>query len=492
MTAVNPDLEGAIPHEVITFWGRMDELLQYGDVRQVNDHYETGLDSLSKELFTSKQGQPALRSWPALKQMRPYLKSAMTQRLYEAVFYRQLYTEKGVTADVRKASWEVYTSLFQDIYSSGLSLDLPNGWLWDIVDEFVYELQMNNTRRAPGVPESCWNVQAAMTKLEGIVKASDICDRIRDVKEERMPVFSVFDDEKSRCLHVRRVLGLFSLVALLRVNVLLGDYYAAMDIADRLQLHTVAAKIMKRVPAAHVSLFYHVGFAYLMLRRYADAADMFNEALAVRPEQRQYADALQQQSLSLLAMTSTLGGMPFDVNSFVDRSKKVQQEEDVLLMEQGDIDRLREVFMRTCPKFIPMGEVATGGAALTGLEGKEQQCRVFMREVQQRVGVLRLRGYLRLYQTVTTDKVALLLGCAPEEVDSQILCCKLKMRQLTHPEDEKEGTHPLRGEWMSHTNIDFTVSGNTVNVVRHNTEAVSPLITLYQRIQGLKPRGHGV
>ena len=62
-------------------------------------------------------------------------------------------------------------------------------------------------------------------------------------------------------------LGYFSLIGLLRLHTQLGDYHEALRSVANVQL---SKKVLAttRVPASQISLYYYVGFCYLMMRRY--------------------------------------------------------------------------------------------------------------------------------------------------------------------------------------------------------------------------------
>lgn len=62
-------------------------------------------------------------------------------------------------------------------------------------------------------------------------------------------------------------LGYFSLIGLLRLHTQLGDYHQALQSVANVQL---SKKVLAttRVPASQISLYYYVGFCYLMMRRY--------------------------------------------------------------------------------------------------------------------------------------------------------------------------------------------------------------------------------
>ena len=59
----------------------------------------------------------------------------------QEMFYRHLYANAKPTLQQRVESWDNYRELFGVILNSNLNMQLPNGWLWDMVDEFVYQFQ---------------------------------------------------------------------------------------------------------------------------------------------------------------------------------------------------------------------------------------------------------------------------------------------------------------------------------------------------------------
>merc|ERR1711939_1037437 len=73
------------------------------------------------------------------------------------------------------------------------------------------------------------------------------------------------------------MLGYFSIIGLLRVHCLLGDFSLALKTLDDIELSKKA--MFARVMAAHFTTYYYVGFSYMMMRRYADAMRMFSHIL---------------------------------------------------------------------------------------------------------------------------------------------------------------------------------------------------------------------
>lgn len=63
--------------------------------------------------------------------------------LYKELYYRHIYSKLVPTIEQRIESWLNYCDIFNLLLSvdSPLSLELPNQWLWDMIDEFIYQFQ---------------------------------------------------------------------------------------------------------------------------------------------------------------------------------------------------------------------------------------------------------------------------------------------------------------------------------------------------------------
>jgi len=76
--------------------------------------------------------------------------------------------------------------------------------------------------------------------------------------------------------NVLRTMGYFSLIGLLRVHCLLGEYETALKALGPIQPFKTGNLLTPKVAGANIALYYYTGFSYLMLQRYLDAARAFN------------------------------------------------------------------------------------------------------------------------------------------------------------------------------------------------------------------------
>ena len=70
-----------------------------------------------------------------------------------------------------------------------------------------------------------------------------------------------------------KMMGYFSLVGLLRLHCLLGDFHQAIKVLENVELNKKS--LYSRVPGCQITMYYYVGFAYMMMKRYADAIRTF-------------------------------------------------------------------------------------------------------------------------------------------------------------------------------------------------------------------------
>lgn len=73
--------------------------------------------------------------------------------------------------------------------------------------------------------------------------------------------------------NVLKVLGYYSMIGLLRIHCLLGDYHTGLKCLAPINLNQQGVYTI--VIGSHISTIYHYGFANLMLRRYFAILDLW-------------------------------------------------------------------------------------------------------------------------------------------------------------------------------------------------------------------------
>ncbi len=58
------------------------------------------------------------------------------------MYFRHLYARCQPDLAQRIESWDNYSQLFGVLLSANVNMQLPNIWLWDMIDEFIYQFQV--------------------------------------------------------------------------------------------------------------------------------------------------------------------------------------------------------------------------------------------------------------------------------------------------------------------------------------------------------------
>jgi len=406
--------------------------------------------------------------------------------LYEELYFRHVYSRtSSPSIEERVESWKAYCRLFDCVLNEGEregvggvgGLVLPNVWLWDMVDEFIYQfqsfcqfrgkLQAKSEKEIERLKElkdedDVWQKEKVEAYLEALQnKRKEKAEREQEeatLKEEEES-----DEKKVRRSNVLDTLGYFAIVGLARVQCLSGDYELSLKTFDALPDLQGGRSLHARIPGCHVSVNYHVGFAYFMLNRYKDAAKFFNrgishvERLQMNLRRRENGGGggkstgshspggriellrkKSEQMLSLLAIgipmscgsgSTSSGGV---MRSLDDHTRSVLREkygDKMAKMNNGETDAFADLFAFACPKFIATNEIikSTGSgeyAADPSLsynqEAYKKQLAVFVEEVQQRAPLPKLKSYLRLYTTISVQKLAHLMEVTEDELKKNL------------------------------------------------------------------------
>ena len=218
--------------------------------------------------------------------------------LYKELYFRHLYAKLGpnITLHQRIASWENYTSLFERVFSDDDDdnnldrLDLPVQWLWDMVDEFVYQYSDFARFRSKDLKKrslsdddmellkkssKVWDTMQVLSTLNRMVADSNVNSILLEDKRnpEGEALHSALNSEIG-IAHVQLVLGYFALVSMCRMHCSCGDYWTALKSIENLDFKGSNSEhfpFYMRVTSCYIALYYYMGFSMMMMRRYTDA-----------------------------------------------------------------------------------------------------------------------------------------------------------------------------------------------------------------------------
>jgi len=401
--------------------------------------------------------------------------------LYQELYYRHIYARVpgGPTIEHRMSSYFNYCKLFNIILSAETpaKLELPNQWLWEIIDEFIYQFQAFSHFRSKLQKKSeselellrdnskIWNVHCVLNVLHTLIDKSQINLQLEVYTKGGDPD-EVAGEFGRHPLY--KMLGYFSLIGLLRLHSLLGDYYQAVKVLENIELNKKS--MYSRVAACQITTYYYVGFAYMMMRRYADAIRTFTNILIYiqrsrslfqsKTYQNDQINKQTEQMYTLLSICLVLHPQRID-EAIQSTLREKNLAEKIGRMARGDLNEFQTCFSYACPKFLsPVPPPSEAVPANYHLEPTNQQLKVFLDEVQQQKQIGIIRSYLKLYKTMPVAKMASFNGMTEEEFSESLLCFKHKMMNRVWT----KGTSGLEGSFQSDSEVDFYIDKNMIHI----------------------------
>jgi translation initiation factor 3 subunit L len=446
-------------------------------VYEILSMYESSFAKITEKYFKAS-------SWPPVEAVAPYVDyDHVFCMLYKEMYYRHIFARLTPTLEQRCASWDNYCELFGVILQGNVNMQLPNLWLWEMVDEFIYQFQSFAQYRGKlalkspeevealrGAPQT-WNVLGVVNYLQALADTSGV---VRILEQERGGEvgFSAKEGYDYHTSNVLRVLGYFSLVGLARVHCLLGDYAGGLRALDPIDLDRPG--LFTKVAGAHVTTLYYVGFAYLMARRYTDAIRAFNAALvyiarhkAFHARAAGYEQILKkaEQMYALLAIAVALCPQHKLLEDGVKSALADKYAEKMVKMNGGDEGVYDELFSYACPKFItaavPDFESDARDGGSHSQEAYRLQLRMFLSEVRASALLPLVRSFLKLYTTIPVAKLAALMDYEEGALRQVLLALKRKATV----KEWRGGASALDGVWVPTGDVDFYIDGDMVHVV---------------------------
>jgi len=467
-------LPGYLVSEVVqNFIVYFHRMINERNVYEIQQIYDEGFNRLTEEYFMKCP-------WPEAEDIAPLVQGdKLFLTLYKELYFRHIYAKLKPTLEHRYQSYYNYCELFNYILDETRpsTLVLPNQWLWDIIDEFIYQFQSFCQYRAKIMNKSeeemlslkenvykVWNVHSVLNVLYCLVETSRI--------NEQLEVFANDDDPDTVAgdygiLPLYKMLGYFSLIGLLRLHSLLGDYYQAIKVLGNVDLNKNT--VYSRVPACQVTTYYYVGFAYMMMRRYEDAIRSFINVLlyvqrskqVIQTKSYQFEQIRKKvdQMYTLLCICLVL--CPQRIDESINQQLREKNGDKMLKMQKGDIAIFEESFSFACPKFIsPIPPNYDNPPSNSHLDPFSLQLRMFKVEVQQQSIIPVIRSYLKLYTTMSISKLASLSELDEGTLRTALLCFKHKQRNMVWT----KGSDALEGEFQSSPETDFYINNDMIHI----------------------------
>lgn len=498
-----PDAE-MIPDGAKSFVKSLHRLLQNGGSKNdvtvgANGKPRHELQALLEEQFHKLTDRYfKTTAWPSAENMAQFVdEDENTLTLYKELYFRHIYARLTPTLDDKFDSFQNYVDLFNlllGLDSADAAFELPTAWLWDCLDEFIYQFQTFHLFRnkvSQLTPdevamlkenEHMWSAQTVMQYLHALVRKAGI-DLTKKAAEQTE---AAADDDKAAVSPMFKTLGYFSLVGLLRVNALLCDYQTALKSLDPVDLRLHRSIFTAALPC-HVSLYYYMGLSYLMSRRFVDAIKVFsyfltyiarNKSLLSRSPQAEVLQKRVDQMFGLLSIAYVLSGAGgsgsgYDRDSgaasLLDESLYHEMRDHVddklERMKRGDAAAFEEVLSAAAPKFLTVSAPNYDAGVDVHTAALAMQLSLFLLEVKQRSHINELHSYLKLFTTLSLSKLAVFLNL--DEESTQALLLKLAHKNRSQ---RWTGGAPGDAQWQSSHEINFTLRDDTIYVHEQRTQ----------------------
>lgn len=323
----------------------------------------------------------------------------------------------------RLDAWHVYCSLFDLIASAEDTMTMLNTrWTFEILHEFVYQWQefaqfrgnvdKRSAEQIAMLKENAdaWNISTVMGYLTRLIRVS----RVEEILRARRSGA----EAPSAPSELHEQMGYFAMICQSRLECLLGDYHSALRCVSALDLESQSEAFRESL-MAQTSLFYHTGFCHLMLRRYGDAARIFSSLLSHvnrlskqggmqrEPHEDQIKKTAEKVlTLCAIALRCAPGqGLPADLaRQLLDAPGEKSRS-----LQSATEEAVRDAFCKAAPKFVaaaaPDYEAAQGGGSHLE-QVQKRQLSGFQREMKRQGRWPQLRSILRLYTSITVDKLA--------------------------------------------------------------------------------------
>lgn len=306
-----------------------------------------------------------------------------------------------------------------------------------------------------------WGCYSVLNVLYSLIQRSNIVEQQAASRRNEDPAL-VAGEYGSKNLY--RMLGYFSIIGLLRVHCLLGDFSLALKTLDDIELNKKA--MFARVMAAHFTTYYYVGFSYMMMRRYADAIRMFSHILVYVSRTKnfqknaQYDNITKKNDQMLALIAICVAFQPTRLDDTIHTALREKYGDQLLKLQRGGPESLpifEELFKAACPKFIsPVPP--NFDEPESNIDPMEHHLAIFMDEVKTNMWSPTVKSYLRLYTTMDLKKLAGFLDVESEELRSWLLVTKQRAKQLRWNE---RGL--LDGDLVNVSDLDYAMQGVSIS-----------------------------
>ena len=410
--------------------------------------------------------------------------------VYKELYFRHIYAVMEPTVDDRVDSYQTFIDLFNALLqltpqASGASapLELPTVWTWDIVDQFIDQYQSfhlfrhkTNALSEDDIAvlheqQNVWATQTVIRYLHALIRKANIDIHAPLSASATTTAASSSASSQSSAFYTQ--LGHFALFSLLRLHTLLCNYDTALHSLDPLDLRRHRPLFMTAVHC-HMSVYYHLAFAYFMLRRYSDAAKTCayflthmqrNKHLLTKHGGPEGALGKRIDAMyGILLMCHALTGESLDESFLNDIREKYELIGSRIA--RYDLAAYEETFNLVAPKFINVtapnyNVMAANTNAVAAL--RQHEWMLLSTDISQRLSLPPLIQTLQLFSSISLSKMTRFLKMTD---DDKLTAMLVLTKQLSRQYRWHEG--PLSsGRWVD-CGIGMAVNTDSNNNATNN------------------------
>jgi translation initiation factor 3 subunit L len=459
----------SIPEPVEQFITQFYKAYLDNNVYELHGCYESQFNKLTEQFYKTT-------TWPSPLDIAELVSNDQVFLvLYSEMYYRHIYARLAPSLEHRTGSYNNYCNLFNLLLNNEdgpVSFELPNKWLWDIIDEFIYQFNQfaiyksklitskGDSMELQYVQEhnEVWSSYSVLNALYSLISRSNIVEQLK-VNKQLGAVTDVNITGDFGALPLYRTLGYFSIIGLLRIHTLLGDFTLALQTMDHIELDKRA--FFTKIPGCHFTTYYYVGFCYLMLHRYSDAIKTFSHILLYISRTKnisrsgQY-DVVSKKTEQMYALLVILVGIcPTRLDDVLYQGIKEKFNDKYLKAIRGGEDSLpvyEELFKFASPRFI---SITNDGSR----DPLQHHLKIFMLKINSIVGIQSLKPYLSLYSKLEVSKLTKLLDINEKELSALLLTYKMNNKQWKWSSGSL-----LSGELVPVHDLDIVVEDGLVEV----------------------------
>ncbi|KAL4487148.1 hypothetical protein ABPG72_017867 [Tetrahymena utriculariae] len=423
----------------VLFVNELDKLMKEKNTDGLLVLYDVQFNKICSTVFKES-------AWPAPHEIELHQDKEIDidiTYLYSELCYRHALArlQNSFDAELVCKSWENYNDIFETVIHAQTEFSLPVPWIWDIIDEYIYQFYFACRWRYTIKPDdqglkeilakdardlTFWNLENINENFTSIIQKSQIFEKgVLTLKE---------------ATSTSHYFGFFTLVGQLRLNVLIGNYDAAIKSIENLDFDSLV--IFSKAFPAYFNLFYYAGFAYLMTGRYKEAVKvlesvclMMNKYKAFLTKSSQSDNMIKQleKAVCLFAISlvfypnkaseSTFWqfkdlGIKASKQNNQNRNEKERIVDKFDKLQRYDIQTFNELFNYGCPKLIEPIQSLDSFKDITNkntsdliINAKEKLTREF--KIVQNIN--NLSTVMKLYSKINLQKAASIVNVSKEE-----------------------------------------------------------------------------